>query len=260
MRGLLYREFYVNKKHYFMFGALALAFALLGFMVALSSVCGNIKNFPETDPNAWKSTMLIITYLPTFIAIFAAMGVSGSVYSDYASKWMNYSYTLPTPYKVQVGVRYVAGIIVLAVALLFGMLYGIFVNMLAGTEIPQDLIKNVFAIIVIGIIYIAADVPLAYLCKNARTVEIVEIISLAGAVLIFVAAKIMIHGKEGIEKFMNEFEAVAGEGTKTLSEADSLNDLWQLRDTLFNFGLIIIPVVIFISLLIAEKIYKRREK
>ncbi len=259
MRGLLYREFYVNKKHCFMFGALALAFALLGFMVALSSVCGNIKNFPETDPNAWKSTMFIITYLPTFIAIFSVMGVTNSIYSDYESKWINYSYTIPTHYKKQVGVRYVAGIMVLAISLVFGMLYGVLVNLLAGTDMPEELFKNVFAIIVIGTVYLAIDVPLAYRCKNARTVEVVEIILIAAMALIIGLIALLSHGKEGFEKLMNDFEQ-AGTGAESIENIEALAGVWQIRDILASFGIIIIPVVIAVSLLIAEKIYKRREK
>ncbi len=259
MKGLLYREFYVNKKHYIVFGALAMAFALLGGMVALSSVCGNIKNFPETDPNAWESTMLIITYLPTVIAIFSVIGVTNSIFSDYESKWMIYSYTLPTKYKKAVGVRYVAGLIVLGVSLAFGMVYGAVVNLIAGTNMPNDLFKNVFAIIVLGVIYLAIDVPIAYIGKNARTVEIMEIIIFAAIVVISGAIVFLIKGEEAINKFISAF-AATGTGEQSLGDSELMAGFWHIRDGIAQFGFIIIPVAVIISLLIAEKIYKRREK
>ncbi len=47
MKGLLYKEFCIGRKTYFSFLALTLVFVLLGILVCLSMLCGNLQEFAK---------------------------------------------------------------------------------------------------------------------------------------------------------------------------------------------------------------------
>ena len=64
MKGLLYKEFFLGRKNYLAFLALFFVFALMGALVCLSMICGNLQSIPAEDPESVKTFAMIFTYAP----------------------------------------------------------------------------------------------------------------------------------------------------------------------------------------------------
>lgn len=255
MRGLIYKEFKLNRKFYSSFMGMAIMFGLLGFLVVLSSICGNLKGFAVNNKDLFEFIVSVLTYMPFAMLLFSVFGVVNSVFTDFKTNWMYYSYTLPTKPVVAVGARYAAGTITLAICCLGSILYSYVLAAVAGTELSQFLVKNIVAITVIMFVVLAFCMPVAIGFKDIKK------LGLAGTIVfivISIAEAIDMFGAANDELSDGQLDAYTAED----AAADTLIEqkIMAVRDVLADYWFIIIPVVIFISLAISVKLYQRREK
>ena len=255
MRGLIYKEFKLNRKFYSSFMGMAIMFGLLGFLVVLSSICGNLKNFAADNKDLFGFIVSVLTYMPFAMAVFSVFGVVHSVFSDFKTNWTYYSYTLPTKPMVTVGTRYAAGTITLAVCSIGSMIYSYILAAVAGTELSETLIKNLVAITVIVFVVLAFCLPVAIGLKDIKKLGLVGMI-----------AFILLTVVEGIDMIkMVDEKSKDGTLSTYTAEDEAAGELMEqkifaVRDILADYWFIIIPVVLIISLLISVKLYQRREK
>lgn len=249
MRGLVYKEFYLGRKTYISFATITIMLALLGFLVALSTICGNIKGWAEANPEELKNTIQILTYLPILVSVFSVVGVEHSICGDYEAGWMNYSYTLPVKAGLAVGARYVTGLIVLGYSMVFGIIYAPLLSLVSGINLPDSIFKNILMLLVIAIIFISFDVPMSYRLKTSRAVSTRFGIFF---VVVYVMAFVVFAIKMDAGGAMEQSEGQILKSIQNIFEG--------IRDVVVYGAVLIIPVALGLSFMVSEKLYVRREK
>ena len=72
MKGLIYKEWCLGKKTFTLFLILSMVFTVLGILVFLSTMFGNLKTWPETEPGSIKVFATIFSYIPYILMLFTA--------------------------------------------------------------------------------------------------------------------------------------------------------------------------------------------
>ena len=243
MKGLLYKEWCLGKKNCGLFLALSLVFCLLGILVFLSMICGNLQSWPSKEPESVKVFAMTFTYVPYILMLFTATSVNQSIFTDYESGWMKYSYTLPHKAIKVIGAKYVYVGITFVIAFIFGLVNAGVICFMSKETFSSDTLKNMVVIMVFAVVEMAVVIPLAILFKQGRT------LSTIGAV--FFMAVYIISGYILVELE----EKYPGKVEKILP-----NLFVDVRDILTKFSILIIVLVIIVSIYAACKIYQRREK
>ncbi len=243
MKGLLYKEWCLGKKTCGLFLALSLVFCLLGILVFLSMICGNLQSWPSKEPESVKVFAMTFTYVPYILMLFTATSVNQSIFTDYESGWMKYSYTLPQKAISVVGVKYIYVGITFAIAFIFGLVNAGFICLMSKETFSADTLKNMVVIMVFAVIEMAVVIPLAIVFKQGRT------LSTIGAV--FFMAVYIISGYIIVQLE----EKYPGKAEKMLADL-----FFDARDALAKFSILIIILAIAVSIFVACKIYQRREK
>lgn len=255
MRGLIYKEFKLNRKFYSSFMGMAVIFALLGFLVVLSSICGNLKNFAADNKDLFEFIVSVLTYMPFAMAVFSVFGVVQSVFSDFKTNWIYYSYTLPTKPAVTIGARYAAGTITLALCSVGSIIYSYILAAVAETELSKTLVRNLVAITVIVFVVLAFCLPVAIGLKDIKKLCLVGMIAFIVLTVVEGIDMIKMVDEKSKDGTLSTYTA-EDEATGELME----QKIFAVRDILADYWFIIIPVVLIISLLISVKLYRRREK
>lgn len=242
MKGLFYKEWCLGRKTFFSFLALSFVFCILGVLVFLSMICGNLQAMPKEDPESVKLFRTIFFYVPYILLLFGVEGCHQSIYRDYESGWMTYSYTLPvTAYKA-VGARYLMGGSILGIGFLYGLLNAVIISKLSKIAFSFEIVKNLILILIIAIIIFSLFLPLAMKLKKSRTVATIESVLMVGIYLSFGFLMIQYEKKYGDAVF------------SILSEVFE-----KIRDIIVLLSPLIIFAAAGISFFTAVKIYQRRE-
>ncbi len=246
MKGLVYKEMYLARKGYILFFVLAFVFSLLGFLVFLSMICGNLEGLPEKDPQTVEILRTFFIYLPFVLSLFAVNGGNQSVYSDYASNWMTYSYTFPTRASKAIGARYLAGILLFPVCIIYGILNVLVISKISEYSLNAEIFKNMTVFFVFAVCIYALNVPMAIKYKTQHAVS-------TRWGIIFILTYLVIGFIEIQKGMLNE----ETDGNELLAE--SFERYQMIRDTLIPFVPIIILMVLAVSFCVSVKIYQRRE-
>ena len=96
MRGLLYREFILNKKTQLLNLCFVVLLEILGILIRLSLVCGNLAKLGRADfYQTEQSTYYIFLILPVFLMAASMNLAMRNTVSDYSCKWVLFQYTTP---------------------------------------------------------------------------------------------------------------------------------------------------------------------
>lgn len=247
MKGLLFKEFYLTRKTYLGLLAVFAGVASLCALVCLSMICGNLQNIPAESPEEVNSFFQMFIYAPYAILVFAVTACEHSIFTDYATGWMKYSYTLPTPAKKAVGVRYLTGIIIAAVSFVLGLCNAGIMSLILDKPISAEIVKNMLVILLVAIGYTFFDIPLALKYKTAQAVG-----NRVGTVMIVAYIAVGAY-------MMNKIGQMSTEMSDQYL-ADMMTKAANIRDMILPFSPIIMLALFGISFLIAVKLYQRREK
>lgn len=248
MRGLIYKEFYLGRKTYLAFFALTVLFTILGILVCVSMICGNLQEAVAKDHSMKAYYAEIFTYVPYLLFLCSVTGSNQSIFRDYEAKWMTYSYTLPTEGKVAVGVRYLAGLIIMAAGFLYGLVNAGIISVLTEIPVTTEVVKNMVVILLAACVCYAWMVPLAMKYKTANAVAVRVI--LVGAVFYAIFVVMMIYIELQGEEVANRFyDSLFHIGTYT-----------GVRDGVFLFSPLLMIAVLGFSYYISVRVYQRREK
>ena len=247
MKGLLFKEFYLTRKTYLGLLAVFVGTASLCMLVCLSMICGNLQNLPTESPEEVEGFFQMFVYAPYAILVFAVAACEHSVFKDYASGWMKYSYTLPTPAKKAVGVRYLTGIIIAIVSMVLGICNAGIMSLILDKTITVGILKNMLVILLVAIGYTFLDIPLALKYKTAQAVG-----NRVGTVIIIVYIAVGAYMMSKIGQMSTEMS--------DQYMADMMTKAANIRDMILPFSPIIMLALFGISFLISIKLYQRREK
>lgn len=258
MNGLFYKELYMGRRSYLAFLALALVFAVLGMLVFLSMVCGNLRFLPEEDPGQVCFMAEVFTYVPFTLMLFAAGGSCQSVYCDYACGWMRYSYTLPLKPEKAVGMRYLAVLLILAASFVFGSVSAAAVRALAGYVLGgrksigifgAAVFENMLLLLLVAVVLYAFLIPLALRYQNARAVS-ARLVAAGLVLYLLCAAAVFLN--------MERLESLSGGEDEVLWQM-ILEKYRMLRSFMVPAAPLVLAAVLGISFYFSMRIYQRRE-
>ena len=248
MKGLLYKEFYLSKKTYLLFMGLTLMMGLLGALICLSMVSGNLQPMAEDDPTMLSVYTTLFTYLPFTLSLISVVGINHSIYDDYTSKWMVYSYTLPVKAKKAIGARYLAGIIVFAFCLLYGIFHGWILSCITKISLTFSMFQNMVVILILATFIFSLLLPMGLKYKTANKVSARCVF--VGVTLYFVSMAL----------FLKKYGDDAGDIALEQDMKYLLKLYRTIRSILIPLAPFIILAILGCSLLISIRIYERREK
>jgi len=243
MRGLLYKEWLLGRKTFCALAALSFVFCVLGILIFLSMICGNLQNWPEEEAQSVQLLGNVFLYVPYLIMLVGVDGCNQSIFTDYDSGFMTYTYTLPISAKKAAGARYLMAGIVLGVGFLYGIFNAAIICGLSEFVFGTEILKNLFCILVGVVVLVSIILPLSLQLKSRRMINTIcgvsFIILYAGSgVMVFHFGKI--YGEALVAKTVEIFERV--------------------RDVFFVASPLILVLCIGISFCCSVKILKRREK
>ncbi len=242
MKGLLYKEWCLNKKTICLFALIALVFSVLGLLVFLSMICGNLKGVLDSE----SSSMLlsVFTHAPYIIALCASAVCNASVCSDYESGFMKLTHTLPLSPIQKVSTKYIFAFAIMCVSFVFGICNAFAMHTMAQQEITLTPIKTMLLFLVIAVILNSIFIPISYLLKKKRSVSTFAATLFLGSYFIFGVGLT----SYGLEKYGDNIIFKAIEVFKDLRSAAPA----------FTFPVIL--VLTTISILVSSKIYNRRDR
>jgi len=243
MKGLLFKEWCLGKKTVYSFLAIALGFTLMGILVFLSTIYGNLQDMRVEEPESIEMFATIFIYVP-FVLLLEMMDVCNqSIFKDYNTGWMKYGYTLPVSGIKAVGARYLFAGIIIFFSCVYALGNAYIMSAFSGMAITLEVIKNLVFIMLAMMTMFAIHIPLSMKFKSAKAMSaimtgILVAVYLAGGFLFVNFEKQ--YGEEAITKLLELFRPV--------------------RDiAVYTTPLIAISVV-GISFFATVKIYEGREK
>lgn len=187
MKGMIYRELYLARKTYLVGGIAVVLFVLLGVLIRLSLVYGNLA---ELEEDAFEfvdlASYYAFSYLPLVLLGITFSGDGGVIISDYRSKWSLYSYTLPLKEQAQAAVKFVIKVGFLLLNFLLGIANLALFAGLSGRSIEIGSIKNLFIVMMLAGVISAAVTPMTIRYKSANAVVIRIVIAVILAWIGFV--------------------------------------------------------------------------
>jgi hypothetical protein len=168
VKGLLYKEWCLGKKLFGGFLLLTVLFSMLGILVSLSLQFGNLKG--ESD-----AIVRIFFYVPYLILLFSADICLQSVYRDYASGWMNYSYTMPTNSGKAVGARYLTGAILFGFSFVYNLVYSVILGAVSTVSYRAGDLKNQLLLLAAACLLFGFFLPLSFHFRTGRSVSAIAI-------------------------------------------------------------------------------------
>ena len=247
MKGLLFKEFYLTRKTYLGFLGLFIGVASLCALTALSMICGNLQETAMKSPEIVDSYFQMFTYIPLLALMFAVQAVETSVYMDYASGWMKYSYSTALSMKKVIGVRYLAGFIILVISMVLGFANAGLIGLILNKTITADMVKNILLIGIMGTVFMFIDIPMALKFKTAQKVQNLEgTVFLVGYIVIvgFFFLKMADMNEDMSEQYLKSILAKA----------------MDIRDILLPLCPILLLVLFALSFWTSVRLYQRREK
>lgn len=242
MKGLLYKEWCLNKKSICLFALIALVFSVLGLLVFLSMICGNLKGV--LDPESTSMLLSIFTHTPYIIALCASAVCNASVCSDYESGFMKLTHTLPLTPIQKVSTKYIFAFAIMCASFVFGICNAFAMHAMARQDITGSPIKTMLLFLVVAVILNSIFIPISYLLKKSRSVSTFAATTFVGAYFVFGIGLT----SYGLDKYGDDI---------ILKPIEIFKDL---RSAAPIFTIPAIAVITAISIYFSSKIYNRRDR
>lgn len=173
MKGMIYRELYLARKTYLVGGIAVALFILLGVLIRLSLIYGNLAGLEE---DAFEfvdlASYYAFSYLPLVLLGITFSGDGGVAISDYRSRWCLYSYTLPMKEQNQAMVKFVIKVGLLLLTFLLGIGNLALFAGLSGRSIESGSIQLLLIVMMLVGVISAAVTPMTIRYKSANAVII----------------------------------------------------------------------------------------
>lgn len=186
MRYLIYKELYLGRKRLLLFSGFSFVCGVLGILVRLSMICGNMKKLPaESLAMADKATYLIFEYVPFLIFLFGIFAIIENVSEDYNCKWSMFAHAAPVEAKQWVFVKYFTCLVIGISSFVYGVIYYILLTKIARKDIHFSIIENYIIIVAIFMIITSFGLLLIYRFKKLNIVMTIfgSILAIASVLL-----------------------------------------------------------------------------
>ncbi len=265
MKGLIYRELYLARKSYIGGMIVVAMFILLGVLIRLSLICGNLADLDaETYKMVDMASYIAFSYLPLLLLLVPLAGDGGVAISDYKSKWMLYAYTLPYSEKQMAAVKYMIKITLLLFGFglafcnlcLFGGLSGQGIRgtdtvIIDGIVLENMQWNSVKILLIVMMLVTAVSAFVTPLLLRYKSTNAVIIRICAVAIILYFAGMFMIVA------------TMSGIATSPISEMEKLNQIFgvflQFRDRLAMAAPFVIVITLALGYWLTVKQLKKRE-
>jgi hypothetical protein len=206
VKGLLYKEWCLGKRLFVGFLLLAVLFSVLGILVSLSLQFGNLKGEDDTF-------VRLFFYVPYLILLFSADICLQSVYRDYASGWMNYSYTMPMSCAQAVGARYLTGALLFGFSFVYNLVYSVILGSVSTISYQAEDMKNQVILLAVACLVFGVFLPLAFHFQTGRSVSAIAVGILAVAYTgAGVVMMILVENGANLSEVLQKAESLQNKG------------------------------------------------
>ena len=174
MKGLIYKNYLVTRKYYFMAFVFFFITALFMILIRLSMICGNISHDPEAVSDLTR-TMWVFRYMPCAVVILGFAGYSEAFFADLNSGWARFSRTTSLSTHQIVGSYFLSEGIVLSFAYIICLIYLVIFCLSFGDKISLHYITNITSLFCFGVIIQYFNLTLAMFAKKIQTVQLIAI-------------------------------------------------------------------------------------
>lgn len=174
MKGLLYKNYLITRKYYFMAFMFSFITALFMILIRLSMICGNISHDAEAVDELTRS-MWIFRYMPCAVIILGFAGYEETFFTDLNAGWTRFSRTTSLSANKIVGSYFLSSGIVLTSAYIICLLYLVIFCLSFGDKISLNYIANITSLFCFGVIMQYFNLTLAMFAQKRQTVQLIAI-------------------------------------------------------------------------------------
>ena len=174
MKGLIYKNYLITRKYYFMAFVFSFITALFMILIRLSMICGNISQDAEAVSELSRS-MWIFRYMPCVVIILGFAGYEETFFTDLNAGWTKFSRTTSLSTHKIVGSYFLSKGIVTVFAYIMCLLYLVIFCLSFGDKISWNYIANVTSLFCLGVIMQYYDLALSMFVKKRQTVQLISI-------------------------------------------------------------------------------------
>lgn len=174
MKGLIYKNYLVTRKYYFMAFVFFIITALFMILIRLSMICGNISHDPEAVDELTRS-MWIFRYMPCAVIILGFAGYGETFFTDLNSGWTKFSRTTSLSTHKIVGSYFLSKGIVMTFAYIICLLYLVIFCLSFRDKISLNYIANATSLFFIGVIMQYFSLALSVFVQKRQTIQLIGI-------------------------------------------------------------------------------------
>ena len=171
MINLIYKEIYLGRKRIILFSVFSFIVAVLGVLIRISLVCGNMKMLPsDSYKSADTMTYYVFCFLPFLIMMFCTIAVIENVSDDYRFNWVSFGNSTQISARNWVTIKYITILLLTFFSFLYGIIYYAIITILAKREIETGIIKGFIILTMIILLFEFFALLLVYIYKNINAV------------------------------------------------------------------------------------------
>lgn len=252
MKGLIYRELYLAKKSYITGIFVTLAVMLVGILVRLSTVYGNLAKLDEDSFTITDTyTFYIFMFLPLIAALNSFMGDKGIIIEDSKCRFNVFAYTLPVSEVQLASVKYIILVCSAAVSFVLGTINAAVICGISGKPLTANIMKVMLIITAVHILFYSLCIPLITKFKSNASADAL-CIGLVGIVVLILREKMIRWSTQFVDE-TGELDAEALIG-QFVEKAAAIRDI---ASVCAPFVIIVFLAAGFAATVI---LYKRRAK
>ena len=257
--ALIYRELYISRKYYITNTLVALLFMVMGILVRLSMLYGNLAGLEEELFDLVDTfTYYGLTYMISYAA-FNLVDNTDVILSDFRSNWRMFSYTLPvTPVK-QILSKYIIKLGAFCIAMVISVVNGALIGAFSGREFGMPQILNFFILANFWLLVNLFRAPIMLASRTEKGFQISHwgfVIPLAAIMLPLMRKVTTTMAEIGAE---SEAEGLTADQQMFLVQEKLIGSLAELHDKIVVWMPLLTVVLLVLGFLICVQCLKRRE-
>lgn len=255
MKSLLYREMYLGRKRYIIMGGMALMISVVGILVRLSMLYGNMAHLDtETFKSVDNATFYFFSLIPFVIMLSSVFATVEVICDDYKFKWNVYCRSTHMTCMSWVMIKYLMVIMLSVFSCVNGMLYCVLLSHIAKIKMPLSIFKYYLLILGVFLIMNGIAMALAYKYKNINNV----VVRIVGAVIVMGVAGYVILFKK-LETFSERHPEIPAEMSVMVFIKKLMNKINFNNITTCILCLIVIGIIIF-TIYLSVKYFETSEE
>lgn len=172
MKGLIYKDFILMKKHIILGFLYCFISVVILVMIRLSMQYGNLAN--SDDPDMLMNIGFIFRYLPPAVILIDLASLSLFPFSsDEKCGWNKYCFTGPVTNKMMIGERYLFPAILILTAYVTGLIYVVLFSVISGDGFGLNMLRNLTMLMLAAVCYVYSGVPFFLMITDKRKRNII---------------------------------------------------------------------------------------